>query len=186
MNIEAIKEYAKRNFDDTFGKTTEEIELMMQNHTPATLISDLESIPLSRSNFVIAGSVALTALKLLNRPTHDIDIVVSSSMYDDANELLEKNFKEAKSWASSSTFFFEDKEIDVSKYYLPSGKVLDVFFIDKLPSNIAMFIGKNAFKVETLPSILKAKRAYLSTGDLEPEAITKQKEDIKFIKDLLG
>jgi len=187
MKLDEIKKFAKDNFDRTFGKSTKEIEEMMNAlSVSSSLLTSLEGIPLGTSEYTVVGSAALVMHQMLARAPHDIDILCDITHYDTIIAKLKQYLVRAPHDDGSRSFTLDDVDIEVEKFVLSSGKSLDVFFVSKKVKTIQFMFVDRVYNVETLPCILKAKRAYINSGDLDINSLKKQEQDLVYIENLLS
>ena len=185
----SIRKYAEYNFEACLGKTLEEIEKLMKIGSVNSDIVKISEIIDEPDFYTLVGSTVLQFNNLLGRHVGDIDIAVEKRHEDIVVKRLSTNLKHYTyryEDESSNEFQMFTENINAKKFILPSGKVLDVFIMSNAPQSNLMTIEGHQVNVETVGSVIEAKREYLKTGRLSPEKSRKQHNDLQFIIDKIS
>lgn len=185
------KQYATDNFDKCFGKSIDEIVKMMEvapHDLPLDVIKIIERLSNAIGNsFIVVGSTALKNQGLLSRELHDIDILVTDFSII---EKISKTFNEIvpDRHQGSRQFLLNKNKVDVIKFELPNGMVLDVFKVDNVRpfDEILLKYSDALVRFEKVRSVIEAKNSYIQTADLNSEDIAKHSKDLHFISLLLN
>jgi len=180
-----LKDFATQNFELCFGKTKKEIDEMMRNHVLSPQeVNDLVEIlnTINEDEFTVVGSTALKMQGLLGRKINDLDIVIDS--VDTINKLIIKlKLKEYDPRIESSQeFLMKQENVKVEKFILKSGRTLDVFILNNQPDSNHMKLNNSvSIKVETIESVIDAKKEYIRSANLPSDKLQKQEDDILHI-----